>query len=334
MSSALRRVPPTNLAIAVGVLVVLAVASYYRGTFIVVGTLVTGSTWALMAVGLSLVFGVMNVLNFAQGAFFMVGTLTSYLTYGWLAQSLDVPVLGALSPLLAILAAMCVGFLLGVLADVSLFRVLRRRSDERWMMNTFVLTMGISVVLIGLHQLVWGPNTKGIGHYWSQPPITFLDTRVTWDQLATVLISLVAIAVLGIGLKATRLGRAVRAVAQDERGAQLAGIDISRIHMVTLGIGCAVAALAGAALLYRFPSTPTVGDEPLAIAFTVVILADLGNVVGAIGAGFVVALLQTLSDSFLGATWQPVVTFALIVVILIFRPQGLFGRQVRGVWEQ
>lgn len=332
MSDTLRRIPAVNLAIAVGVFAVLAVASYYRGSFIVVGTLVTGSTWALMAVGLSLVFGVMNVLNFAQGAFFMVGTLTSFLTYGWLASSL--PVLGVLNPLLALALAAVVGFLLGALADVTLFRVLRRRSDKRWMMNTFVLTMGMSVVLVGLHQLIWGPNTKGIGHYWSQPPIDFLDTRITWDQTTTVLISLIAIALLGIGLKVTRLGRAVRAVAQDERGAQLAGIDISRIHMLTLGVGSAVASLAGAALLYQFPSTPTVGDEPLAIAFTVVILAGLGNVAGAIGAGFVVALLQTLSDSFLGATWQSVVTFALIVLILIVRPQGLFGRQIRGVWEQ
>lgn len=333
MSERIRRISPTTLSVVVAIVVVLAVASYFRGTFIVVGTLVTGSTWALMAVGLSLVFGVMNVLNFAQGAFFMVGTLASYLSYGWLTRT-DVPVLRHLNPLLAIGFAMCVGFVLGVLTDLSLFRALRHRSDERWMMNTFVLTMGISVVLVGVHQLVWGPNFKGIGQYWSTAPIAVLGTRITWDQLTTVLISLAAIVVLGIGLKVTRIGRAVRAVAQDERGAQLGGIDVSRIHTLTLGVGSAVAALAGAALLYRFPSTPTVGDQPLAIAFTVVILAGLGNVVGAIGAGFVVALLQTLSDSFLGTTWESVVTFALIVVILVFRPQGLFGRQVRGVWEQ
>lgn len=331
VSRALRSPAAVVFAVAA---VVLVAATSMRGSFIVVDTIVTGSTWALIAVGLALVFGVMNILNFAQGSFFMVGTLASYLAYTEIGASAGLGVVSELRPLLAIGFALVIGFALGVLIDVAVFRTLRRRGDERWMMHTFVITIGISIVLVSLHQLIWGPNTKGIQRYWDGSPISFAGATINWDQLTTVVISLVAITALALVLKLTNVGRAIRAVAQDERGAAMSGIDISRIHTLTFGISTALAAVAGAALLFIYPSSPAVGEQPLAIAFTVVILAGLGNVVGAIAACFVVALLQTVSDSVLGATWESVVTFGLIVAILVVRPQGLFGRQVRGVWEQ
>jgi branched-chain amino acid transport system permease protein len=112
------------------------------------------------------------------------------------------------------------------------------------------------------------------------------------------------------------------------------GIDIGKIHTVTFAISSALAALAGAALLFMFPSFPYVGVQPLYIAWTVVILVGLGNVGGAIVGGFIVAFLQTATSYFVGSAWQDVVPFLIIVAILTLRPSGIFGRQVRGIWEQ
>lgn len=309
----------------------LALSIWARGPFIVVDTLVSGSTWSLMAIGLSLVFGVMNVLNFAQGAFFMVGTLVAYVVFSHLTQ---VTVLSAGAPILALVAALVVGGALGLFLDVFALRLLRSRSEEQWVVQSFVVTLGAAIILQGIHQLIWGPNYKAIGHYWGGEPITIFHARITRDELMTVAVGAITIATLSTVLRLTRFGRAVRAVAQDERGAAICGIDVPKIRATTLTLGCGLAALAGAALLFRYPSSPTVGEAPLGIAFTVVVLAGLGSITGAILGGLVVALLQTLTDSFLGATWESVITFSVLVAVLLVRPQGIFGRRLAGVWER
>jgi len=130
------------------------------------------------------------------------------------------------------------------------------------------------------------------------------------------------------------MGRAMRAVSQDETGAQMAGIDLNRIFVLTMGLSCALAALAGAALLFMYPSFPDVGIQPLYLAWYVVILAGLGNVQGAIIGAFIVALLQTLAVYYVGLGWVDVLPTAFIILILLFKPSGLFGSEVKGVWEQ
>jgi branched-chain amino acid transport system permease protein len=146
--------------------------------------------------------------------------------------------------------------------------------------------------------------------------------------------ALVLIAGFWLFMRRSSLGRAMRAVSQDEVGAQLVGIELKRVHLITMGLSSALAALAGASLLFMFPSYPTVGAKPLYVAWYVVILAGLGNVEGAIAGGFIVALLQTLTSYFINEGWVDVVPTALIILILLFKPSGLFGSEVKGVWEQ
>jgi branched-chain amino acid transport system permease protein len=314
---------------------IVAVATERGGAFIVINSLVTGAMLALVAAGLALAFGVMNVPNFAQGEFFMVGTLAAFLSHRFLSESLGTEgFVGAMVPLLTIGFATLVGAALGVLVDRSMFAPLRRRSREEWVMNTFVITVGLSIVLINVHQLVWGTDYKGIFGYWVTQPVEILNVPVGFDRLMAVLIAAVAIAALMFLLRCLPAGRSMRAVAQDEAGAMLMGIDINRTHMLTLAISSALAALAGAALLFMFPSFPSVGVQPLYLAWTVVILAGLGTIGGAIVGGFVLAFLQTSASYFVGAEWQNVIPFTLIIVILLLRPHGLFGREVRGIWEQ
>jgi branched-chain amino acid transport system permease protein len=152
--------------------------------------------------------------------------------------------------------------------------------------------------------------------------------------MSVFVIAMTTILLFAFFLQRTRTGRAMRAVAQDEAGAQMAGISLSRIFMLTMGLSCALAALAGASLLWLYPSSPTVGQQPLYLAWYVVILAGLGNVSGAIIGAFIVALLQTLAVYFIGVGWVDVLPTAFIILILLFKPSGLFGSEVKGVWEQ
>jgi branched-chain amino acid transport system permease protein len=321
---------PVTAGLIVGVLALAVFGVVRGGTFILVDSLVTGAVWALVAAGLALTFGVMGVPNFAQGEFFMVGTLSGYLVYTALAGVQGRPYV----PFVTILMAFVVGFVLGGLVDLAIFAQMRRRIREGWVINTFVVTVGISVVMINAHQLIWGTDYKGIVAYFNGPPIHVLGVSIALDRVFAISVAAVAIAALWWLLSYSRTGRAIRAVSQDEPGALMVGINVGRTRTLTFAISSALAALAGATLLFQFPSFPFVGVKPLYVAWTVVILAGLGNVGGAVVAGFIIALLEANTGFFIGSAWEDVVPFALIVLILAVRPTGLFGRAVRSVWEQ
>jgi len=201
-------------------------------------------------------------------------------------------------------------------------------------MNTFLLTAGVSVVIVNGDRLVIGNDFRGITRYWDVSPIQVLGVSISVDRAMVLVIALATIALFALFLQRTRTGRAIRAVSQDETGAQMAGIDLNRVYTLTMGLSSALAALAGASLLFMFPSYPDVGVQPLYLAWYVVILAGLGNVQGAIAGAFIVALLQTLTVFYIGVGWVDVVPTAFIILILLFKPSGLFGSAVKGVWEQ
>jgi branched-chain amino acid transport system permease protein len=307
------------------------------GSFILVNTIVTGGMWALLSVGLSLVFGVMNIPNFAHGEFFLAGSFTAYFVFTPIRELLREsasPVLGYLAPFAAIIAAALVGLILGAVLEVLVFRQLRQRSREQWVMNSFLLTVGISVILINGSQIVWGANFKGIPNYWAFPPVQIAGVPISVDRLVAFGIAAVTIILFSYFMQRTQTGRAIRAVAQDETGAQMVGISLNRILLLTLALSGMLAAVAGASLLFMFPAYPSAGLRPLYVAWYVVILVGLGNVSGAIVGGFMVALLQNVTSFYVGPGWEDVIPTAVIILILIFKPSGLFGSEVKGVHEQ
>jgi branched-chain amino acid transport system permease protein len=324
--------------IVIGLVVLVMVAFVFIQPSIVVDTLVTGGMWALMAGGLALVFGVMNIPNFAHGEFFMIGSLVAFTVFVPIQDALfadpDNVLLKVAGPFPGMIVATAVGFACGVLLEVLLFRPLRRRSREQWVMNTFLLTAGVSVVIVNGDRLLFGNDFRGITRYWDVKPIEILGVPISVDRAMVFVIAMVVIAAFAVFLQRTRTGRAMRAVSQDETGAQMAGIALNRIFMLTMGLSLALAALAGAALLFMFPSFPDVGIQPLYLAWYVVILAGLGNVQGAIIGAFIVALLQTLAVYYVGLGWVDVLPTGFIILILLFKPSGLFGSEVKGVWEQ
>ena len=324
--------------LTLGLAAAIMVFEAFSQPSIVVNTLVTGGMWALMAAGLAMVFGVMNIPNFAHGELFLVGSFTAFTVYSPIQDALlndpSLTWLKVIGPFPGMIAALVVGAIAGALLEVILFRPLRRRSREQWVMNTFLLTAGVSVVAVNGYRLTIGNDFHGVPAYWDVPPLRLFGVPISVDRLMVLVIAIVTIALFALFLQRTRLGRAIRAVSQDETGAQMAGIDLNRIFILTMGISCALAALAGASLLFLFPAYPDVGLQPLYLAWFVVILAGLGNIPGAVVGAFIVALLQNLTVFYTEVGWVDVLPTVFIILILLFKPSGLFGSAVKGVWEQ
>jgi branched-chain amino acid transport system permease protein len=327
---------PATVVLAFTVLLAIAL-SIAAGPAQIVNSIVTGGILALLSAGLALVFGVMNIPHFAHGESFMVGAYVGYFVFTPIndyVQENGNAVLGAVAPLIAVVAAAIFGFVLGIVIEKLVFAPLRHRTREGWVMNTFLLTVGLAFILINGTTLLLGPNYRGIPRYLPVPPLEMLGIRIAADRLFSFVISVITIIGLTWFMQRTRTGRAIRAVAQDETGAQLVGIDLDFVHTLTFALATSTAAMAGAALLYMFQAYPTVGLKPLYLSWYVVMLVGLGNVYGAIVGGFIVALLQAATQQFIGIAWEDVVPTIVMIIILIVVPSGIFGSEVKGVQEQ
>jgi branched-chain amino acid transport system permease protein len=303
----------------------------------VFNVLVTGGMWALLATGLALVFGVMNIPHFAHGESFMIGAYVSFFVFNPINQYLLANpnrVLRLLAPFAGILAAGLAGAVMGAIIEKIVFAPLRHRTRKGWVMNAFLLTVGLSFILTNGITLTLGPNFRGIPRYFDFPALQFMGAYIAVDRIVAVAIALVTIGALWFFLRQTKTGRAIRAVSQDETGAQLVGIDLDFIQTLTFSLATAMAAISGASLLFMFQVYPTVGVTPLYFSWYVVMLVGLGNIAGAIFGGFIVALLQSSTQLFIGLAWQTVVPTVVMILVLLLAPSGIFGSEVKGVQEQ
>jgi branched-chain amino acid transport system permease protein len=285
--------------------------------------LLRGGLYALMAIGLALVFGVMNICHFAHGEFYVIGAYAAYFAYA----------VYGLNPILAIVIAMLISFLAGMIAEKIFLLPLRRRSKSDWIMNSFLLTAGLSVVLQSLFKIGWGVRYRGITQYWDFT-LKVGSMTIAGDRVVAFVIAMAAIIGFWLFLKHTRIGRAIRAVSQDERGAMLIGVNLDRIHSLTFALGSMLAGLGGASLLSLTPAYPYAGNKPLISSWFVVTIVGLGNVGGSIVGGFIVGLFESFSYSYLGQGWQDVASLALLIILLLVKPSGLFGTAVKGVLER
>ena len=324
--------------IVIGASLVLAIAVYLKGgSSILINSIITGGMYALLAVGLALVFGVMNIPHFAHGESFMVGAYISFFVYSPIQEALrgsSSKFLIYAAPFAGILAAGLAGFVLGILIERFIFAPLRHRTKSGWVMNAFLLTVGISFVMTNGATLTIGPNFRGIAKFWDVPILEIWGLRLVVDRLVAFAIAIVIIVFLVWFLRYTRIGRAIRAVSQDETGAQMVGINLDFIQTLTFAIATSTAAIAGASLLFLYKVYPTVGLMPLYYSWYVVMLVGLGNVGGAIVGGFIVAILQCGTQLFLEISWETVVPTAIMILVLLIAPSGIFGSEVKGVQEQ
>ena len=278
--------------------------------------LVRGAMYALMGIGLSLIFGILGVVNFAHGEFFMLGTYAMY----YVSAVLGLPFLAGIA------AAAMMLFVVGVLIERGLIEPLRKRAGRDWLLDSFVLTIGLMVILQNLALLGFGSRRRGITTM-IEGSLTFGDVVITYERLAILALAVVIVGLLAAYIKLTDTGKAIRATAQHPEAAQTLGIDINRIYTIAFGIGAALAGAAGALLISIVPACPNVGYQPVLKSFAVVILGGLGNIPGAIAGGFVLGIVEAYAIFFMSAGWQSVITPLIIVLVLIFRPQGLFSAQ-------
>jgi len=273
--------------------------------------LLVGGVYALIASGMALIFGVMRLVNFAHGAFLMLGTYLSY--YGW--------VLLGLNPYLFFPLWGVVLFLFAV----GIYRLLVRRVMGANDFLQILLTEGISLALIGLAQLVFGADYRQINLPIANRITGFGSLHFSVGYILSFAVSCLLVIALTQFLARTEMGRAIRAVAQNRSVAPLMGIRVERVSAITFGLGIACAGIAGALLLPIFWTNPTVGAPYTLKSFVIVVLGGMGSVQGAALGG----LLLGVAEQFTAYTWADryaeVVNFIIFLLVLLFRPQGLFG---------
>ncbi len=277
--------------------------------------LVLGGTYALLGIGLTLIFGLMHVVNFAHGEFY---TLGAYLTFAALAL-LGVPFFLGLA--LAILG----GGLLGAAGERVLLRPLRGESID----TTMLVTIGLWIVLQNGELLVWGGVAKSIPHPFPTAPIVLGPVSVAPLRLFVMAAVLALIAGAHLLIHRTPLGTAMRATFQDHDTAALMGIDTGRIHTLTFALGSSLAAAAGALLGPIFLVYPSMGDLASLKAFSVVILGGLGNFAGAALGGLLLGVAEELGAGYVSSGYRDAVGFVIIILVLLLRPAGLFARAER-----
>lgn len=277
--------------------------------------LLLGSTYSLLGIGLTLVFGLMNVVNFAHGEFYTLGA------YGAFAAL----VAASLNFFLAIPVAILAGALIGAACERLLLRPLRAASID----TTMLVMIGLWITLQNAELLAWGGVAKSVPTPFPTEPVAWGPVSVSRLRIFVFVMSALLILGAHLVLTRTRLGRAMRATFQDRETAALMGVSIERIHTVTFALGAGLAAAAGALLGPVFLLYPSMGDLAAQKAFCVVILGGLGNFVGAAVGGLLLGIAEELGAGYVSSGYRDAVGFVIIVLMLLVRPSGLFARAER-----
>jgi branched-chain amino acid transport system permease protein len=277
--------------------------------------LLLGSTYSLLGIGLTLIFGLMNVVNFAHGEFY---TLGAYATFALLA-------LAGVPFLLALPLAIVAGVALGGVSERVLLRPLRGASID----TTMLVMIGLWITLQNAELAVWGGVAKNVATPFPTAPLVLGPVSVAPLRIFVFVAAGLLILGAHLLLARTKLGRAMRATFQDRETAALMGVSIDRIHTVTFALGAGLAAAAGALLGAVFLVYPSMGDLASLKAFCVVILGGLGNFAGAAIGGLLLGVAEELGAGYVSSGYRDAVGFVIIVVMLLVRPSGLFARAER-----
>lgn len=266
--------------------------------------------YALMASGLSLVWGSLKMLNFAHGEFYMLGGYAVY----FLFTVVGFPALVAVP--LAVIMVMLVGAALEVLIIAPLL------DRPGWEISPIIATLGVSVFMQSLAQQVWGEQFKNLPYYVTGS-LTLSNFRMAKQRLLILLVALLVVLVGAVLLKRTRFGMALRATAQNREGAELVGVNVRRVYTWAMAISAGLAALAAAMLAPIFSVNPWMGLSLLLKAFIVCVLGGLGNLEGAILGGILLGTAESVTVMLWSSEWESVTAFLLFLVVLWFRPSGL-----------
>lgn len=274
--------------------------------------LIIGGSYVLIALGLTLIFGILDAINLAHGEVYMLGAFALYYLFGaW-----------GLNYWASLLLAMGAIALLGVFIEKLAFRPLRQQP----LLNTMLVSIALAILMQNLAMIVWGSEPKVVRTDMGEQVIRLGWVSLTVQRLLVLVVGAVLIIALHLVIEKTKIGKAMRAVAQDKDAASLMGISIDRVYTFTFAVGSALAAAAGALIAPIFQVFPTMGFVPFIKAFTVVILGGLGSVIGAIYAGFILGIAESLGAAYISTAYKDSFAFIILILVLLFKPSGLMGR--------
>jgi len=273
-----------------------------------VNGLMLGLTYVLVASGFSLIYGIMRLLNFAHGELYMLGAFATYL----LCESLKVPYLISLGLSMVLIAG------LGILVYRYFFRPFRDKHDP-----SLVIALAIAMLIGGLALLIFGEKDQSVSPVFPGV-IRIFGATLSRERVVVVVIAVLLMTALTLYIKFSKTGQAMRAVAQDREAAALQGIGVDSTFTLCMGISSALAGAAGALLAPLFYVNPFLGMHAVLKALVVVVIGGLGSIPGAIAGGLLLGFMESIGNTFLGEATE-ILGFVLVMIVLIFRPQGLLG---------
>jgi len=277
----------------------------------VLNGLTTGAVYALVALGLTLIYGVLHIINFAHGAALMVALYGVY----YLHQKLG------LDPYVSLPIMVPAMFALGY----ALQRFVIGRASHGRDENILLVTLGLAIVLENLALFFFRSDTRTIDTAYTFATVNIAGAMIAVPKLVAFVGALIAAAVLLLIIKRTDLGRAIRACAKERQGARLVGIDVDHVFAMSFGIGLACLGAAACFLLPAYYVNPQVGNGFVLIAFTIVVLGGMGSFVGALVGGLLIGVVESVGGLWLGESLGQIGIFVIFIAVLLFRPQGLFG---------
>ena len=284
-----------------------------------VNGLTLGSLYAVLAIGLTLVFGVLNIINMAHGGIFMIGAFVGLFMVTVFEANIFV----------AILVAMLVGEVLGYLLEFVALRPLRKKNVSH--LAPLISTIGVSIFIESVALLVWGPQTRSFPPDFIGGLIDFGMFKISMVQIIGLGVSIVLMLILNVLIKKTKIGKAIRAVSLSTETASLLGINPTLVISVTVMLASALGSAAGVLVGLSFDAVePMMGVVIGFKGLAVLILGGLGNITGAMVGGFILGVSEVFSVAYGASSYRDAVAFGLIILLLFWRPQGLFGSKDKG----
>jgi len=272
-----------------------------------------GGLFALISIGLTLIWGVMKIINFAQGEFLMVALYLAYFLVSW----------GHIDPYITILITVPFLFFFGI----GIFRLTISPILKDPVMNQIMLTLGVSLILQNLALVLFSANVQSVRTRYSTWNFDIGPVVISVPQLIALIGSVICTIAIWYYLKTTDSGRAIRASAQNPAAATLMGIDVPRTYLLAFGLGSATLGLAGSLMIPFYYASPTVGLFLGLIMFIVVVLGGMGNLLGCFVGGLVIGLAETVGSAVFPGSLARVFTFTIFILFLLFRPQGVLSRR-------
>jgi branched-chain amino acid transport system permease protein len=272
-----------------------------------------GCVYILLATGLNIIFGVMKLVNFAHGQLLMISAF-----FTW-----TLAVSAGMNAYVAILISMIMVALIGVVVERLTFRKVLG-TDK---LNEIFVSLGLIYIFENIAMLIWGANSLQITSPLSGMSLNLPNLSITYDRVVAVFVVIITLSAFGFLMRKTKIGLAMRATSQRNTTAMLMGINIEKVYMITFALGAALAAIAGGLYGIIFSFDYQVGAMPTIIAFAIIIMGGLGSIKGAVVGGLLYGIAEQMATLFLGGIWGSAVAFAMLIVVLIIRPSGIFGEK-------